>query len=107
MDMHDVKSAAETLAGAFEEYKVTNDQRLAELERKGSADVVLSEKLSRLDSGMTKLQDEISKVKTVLRRPALSLASKAIGEEDNGYKSAFVKYITKGHDHELNALLIS
>ena len=34
----DVKTAVDSMATAFEEFKATNDQRLAEIEKKGSSD---------------------------------------------------------------------
>ncbi|NTU76251.1 MAG: phage major capsid protein, partial [Alphaproteobacteria bacterium] len=52
IDMNEVHDATETLARAFEEYKSVNDQRLGEIERRGSADTVLNEKLGRMDAAM-------------------------------------------------------
>ncbi len=72
IDMNEVQSATETLARAFEEYKSVNDTRLGEIENRGSADVLLTEKLGRMDQSMNSLQDEIVRVKTALRRPSMS-----------------------------------
>lgn len=96
IDMSEVRSATETLGRAFEEYKNVNDQRLNDIERKGSADVLLSEKLSRMDQVLNRLQEDISSVKTVMRRPAKGSA--AVVESDNGYKQAFLNYVAKGGD---------
>ena len=100
IDMTEVGAATETLARAFEEYKSVNDQRLGEIERRGSADVLLGDKLSRMDNVINRLQDDISGVKTALRRPArggIQLADKQDSEE----KQAFLGYITKGREPEL------
>ncbi|MDD3182364.1 MAG: phage major capsid protein [Alphaproteobacteria bacterium] len=99
IDMNEVQSASETLARAFEEYKSVNDMRLNELERKGTVDVVVSDKLGRMDQSLTKLQDEVSSVKTVLRRPAMGFAQGGEAVLDDGqseYKAAFMRYLTKG-----------
>ncbi|MFA6280383.1 MAG: phage major capsid protein [Bdellovibrionales bacterium] len=105
IDMNEVQSSAETLARAFEEYKSVNDTRLAEIENKGSADVITTEKLGRMDDALNKLQNDLSGVKTVLRRPASSAAAgfdpKEAQGEDGEYKAAFMRYITKGVEPEL------
>lgn len=104
IDMNEVQSATETLARAFEEYKSVNDVRLAEMERRGSADVLIGEKLSRMDEVMNKLQDDVSGVKTALRRPAKGVAMQASYEEEDGYKAAFINYVAKGNEMDVTAL---
>ena len=104
--MNEVHSATETLARAFEEYKSVNDMRLEEIESKGTVDVLVSDKLGRMDQSMTRLQDEISCVKTAMRRPSLSMSggfSGAFDEGESEYKDAFMRYLTKGvePDHAL------
>lgn len=104
IDMNEVQSATETLASAFEEYKSVNDMRLGEIERRGSADVLLNEKLSRMDNALNKLQDDISGVKTAMRRPAKGGVSHAAYSEDGEYKSAFLGYVAKGHEQDVATL---
>lgn len=101
--MHEVHAATDTLAQAFEEYKSVNDQRLSEIERRGSADVLFDDKLLRMDGAINKLQDEVSRVKTVLRRPGKG-AQANLREDDGGYKSAFMRYVAKGVEQDLAAL---
>lgn len=101
IDMSEVRSATETLARAFEEYKSVNDQRLSDIERRGSADVLLDEKLGRMDKAVTRLQDDVTNVKTVLRRPGKAGGLPAEG--DSGYKLAFLNYVAKGNEAELSA----
>jgi HK97 family phage major capsid protein len=104
IDMNEVQDASETLARAFEEYKSTNDSRLSEIERRGTADVLFDEKLARMDQSFNKLQDEISSVKAALRRPARGDSSKNLAESDNGYKAAFMRYVAKGIEQDMTAL---
>lgn len=103
IDMNEVHSATDTLARAFEEYKSVNDTRLSEIERRGSADVLINEKLGRMDQSINKLQDDVTGVKASLRRPAKG-ASAYVGEDDSEYKSAFLKYVAKGNEQELSGL---
>ncbi|NTU77324.1 MAG: phage major capsid protein, partial [Alphaproteobacteria bacterium] len=103
---NEVHDATETLARAFEEYKSVNDQRLGEIERRGSADTVLNEKLGRMDAAMNKLQDDISGVKTALRRPARGAAASFSAQDgESEYKEAFLRYVTKGVEQDVTSLL--
>jgi len=102
IDMNEVQASAETLARAFEEYKSVNDARLAEIERKGSADVLTDDRLSRMDEAINKVQGDLASVKTALRRPAASFDAKAgaAGQDEAEYKNAFMRYVTKGIEPE-------
>lgn len=104
IDMNEVQAATDTLARAFEEYKDVNDQRLGEIERRGSADILLIEKLGRMDQSINKLQDDVTRVKTALRRPAKGTAQRAADDGDNEYKNAFMRYVAKGAEQDLTAL---
>lgn len=53
----ETKTAIETVMSAFEEFKSTNDQRLKELEKRGSEDPILTEKLSKIDDVLNKFED--------------------------------------------------
>lgn len=45
-----VSAAVDPVMSAFEQFKQTNDQRLAEIEKKGGADVLTTEKLTRIET---------------------------------------------------------
>lgn len=49
----DTKAAIDAVGRAFEEFKATNDARLAEIEKKSSADPLLREKLDRIDQTLS------------------------------------------------------
>ena len=44
----DIKQAIDTFAATLEEFKSTNDARLAEIEKKGEADPLVEEKLKNI-----------------------------------------------------------
>ncbi len=94
IDITEVRSATETLARAFEEYKSVNEQRLAEIERKGSSDVLFDDQLGRMDENINRLQDDISTLKTSMQRPTKSGLARA----DSAHKQAFLTYIAKGYE---------
>ena len=50
------KKAVETLNRGFEEFKAANDARLDEIEKKGAADALLSEKMDKIEEDLQKAQ---------------------------------------------------
>lgn len=74
--MAEEKTAAEQVMTAFEEFKAANDNRLKEIEKKGAADVVLVEKVDRINAAMDKFEAENQK-----RTADLIETKKALDEE--------------------------
>ncbi len=99
-DVLEVKEAAGALASAFESYKESNDARLDALERK-RGDVLLDEKVDRIGGVVTRLQDQVTGMRTALHRPALGKDAAAPVSE---HKAAFLRYITKGIEMDLGAI---
>ena len=79
---------------AFEAFKDANDQRLEQIEKRMSADVVTSEKVDRINKAIDEL---ILKS----RRPALGGEVKS---EPSEHKKAFEQYVRKGETHGLSSL---
>jgi HK97 family phage major capsid protein len=50
---NEVKKAVEPVMTAFEEFKKTNDQRIAEVAKKGVADVLTEDKLGKIETTLT------------------------------------------------------
>jgi HK97 family phage major capsid protein len=118
--------AVKTVNTAFEEFKRVNDQRLAEIEKKGTADPLLEEKIARIEADLTKAQaiaDEAalaakrqSRVVTDEKGDRIDLDAKAAewagmlarrrGETIpafnasgmDAYKAAFDKFLRKGEE---------
>jgi HK97 family phage major capsid protein len=118
--------AVESLNRGFEEFKKANDQRLAEIEKKGAADPLLDEKLARIEADLQKAQriaDEAvlatkrqSRIVTDERGEKIDLDQKAqewantnarrrgtvagtYGAADmDGYKAAFDTFLRKGEE---------
>ena len=79
---------------AFEAFKDANDDRLAQIEKRQSADVITTEKVERINKS---LDDLILKS----RRPQLSAEPKV---ESTEHKKAFDSYVRKGDAFALNAM---
>ncbi len=94
-DFTEIRSATESLAVAFEQFKAANDERLAAIEKTGSVDAVVTEKIARLDAQIHDLQSVVSGVKTALRRPGMP-SIKALDGVHSEAKVAFLRYVAKG-----------
>lgn len=83
----DAKQLLHELNVAFEQFKDANDDRLLQLEKKQSEDVVTSDKVNRLN-------DRITKINCDLRKPKLS---GQVHETDYEEKAAFANFLKSGH----------
>ena len=103
--MPDLKEVIEKLGKAFEEFKVQNDERLAQIEKKGSADPVLEDVTNKLGKTM----DELAAMKREIERveaKASRLPAQGAGSEEEilarDHKKAYVAWMRHGRgDAEL------
>ncbi|MCA0433496.1 MAG: phage major capsid protein [Proteobacteria bacterium] len=79
---------------AFEAFKAANDERLAEIEKRMSADVLTGEKVERISRAI----DELT---LKAKRPQLAAETK---EEPSEHRRAFDSYVRKGEAQGLFAL---
>lgn len=99
-EMKTAVDAVEKVNKAFEEFKSTNDQKLAEIEKKAAADPLLDEKLVRLEASMTKAQ-ETADAAVLAQKRAARIVTDANGNQvdldakaqewaaSNGYRESF------------------
>jgi len=107
----DVKTAVDAMAGAFEEFKKTNDQRLADIEQKGSVDPLVEEKLSKIEADLDRYEsvnqkltqqekaaegfaEQLDNIEAMLKRPNSGIEAKEI---DVSMK-AWDKFMRKGNE---------
>jgi len=124
MDNNEVKSAVETLGKTFESFKNTNDERLKQIEAKGSSDPITEEKLSKIEKDLDKYADMEKNVKaqadsTKANQEAMARLETIISRPDFGKGSpveskavqVFDKWLRKGKDslapEELKVLTVS
>jgi len=94
------KALHEDVRRIYEEFKATNDAHLAALDRR--ADILLEEKLARLDAEMNRKLDQMQ-LKSA--RPALAPETKAATSfEQREHKAAFDRYMRSGETAGLRAL---
>ncbi|WP_310620736.1 phage major capsid protein [Flexibacterium corallicola] len=90
---------------AFEDYRQVNDERLNELERKSCSDVLLDEKLARMDQVLDEKMRKLDALALKQQRPDLGHSfepAKAL--ENTEHKSAFESYMRKGDESRLLTL---
>lgn len=56
------KTAIEQVMTAFEEFKAANDNRIKQIEKKGAADVLTTEKVDRIEAAIVKYEDANQKL---------------------------------------------
>lgn len=100
--MEEIKSSIENIGKSFEAFKKANDERLSQLEKKGSVDPLTEEKVNKLNAEITKYSEEKSRIEARLEAIETSTAADfAIdeGKNDNKaieYKNAFESFTRKG-----------
>ncbi|MGL5136251.1 MAG: phage major capsid protein, partial [Beijerinckiaceae bacterium] len=93
----DVGQAFAEFSRAFDAFRETNDDRLGQIERRMSADVITEEKLTRIDRAVDEAKARIDALTLKSRRPALG-ASAAEADEgrDREHRAAFAAYMRGG-----------
>lgn len=96
----DISIAFEDFMRSFEAFKETNDQRLSEIERYVSADVVTVDKLARIDRALDENKRLVESFVHKSARPQLgSSAARLSGGLD--HKAAFEGYMRRGDSNLL------
>lgn len=90
----EIRQAFGQFLTAFEQFKQENDLRLQEMEKKGSADSLLDEKLGRIDASLQQQQKCIDNMQISNRQPTLFGAGEARDAAEQ--KSALHRYMRAG-----------
>jgi HK97 family phage major capsid protein len=89
----EARAALADVLTAFESFKAANDARLAAIETK-RADVILEEKVGRIDEAVSRAQERLDRIMADLRRPSLSADAPAAHVDER--KAAFDRYVKTG-----------
>ena len=99
--MSDETNKIGEIARAFEEFKSANDARLKDLESKGSADVITTDKVDRINDAISSLEKEV----TELAKKSGRLASE--GKEEDQYQVKFNEWARFGeNERELKSMSV-
>jgi len=90
----DTARAFEEFLEAFEAFKDTNDQRLAEIEQRGSSDALVEEKLARIEETLQSAKRVADNLALKSARPQLAAGS--LPAAQIAHKAAFDGYVRRG-----------
>jgi len=102
MSLSDVTEQVGRLGNAWEHFKKVNDERLSQIEKKGAADPLTVDQLSKINNVMDSQKSRLSRIETALSRPQFEIKGQRFeSEEEMEYKNAFSNYIRRGVDNEI------
>ncbi len=105
-EMQSLSEATEKLARTFEDFKKSNDDRLAQIEKKGSADALTSEQVDRINGEITRLEKEwksrADDLEKKANRPSGSGAM--LSQDQIEHKQKFGAFLRRGHDAGLREI---
>lgn len=90
----EARAALADVLTAFESFRAANDARLSAIETK-RADVLLEEKVGRIDEAVSRAQDRLDRIMADLRRPSLA-ADAPLAHVVDERKAAFDRYVKTG-----------
>ncbi|KLK92719.1 capsid protein [Microvirga vignae] len=101
----DVASAFEDFARTFEAFKDTNDTRLSEIETRLTSDVVMEEKLTRIDAALDDAKRRLDRLALDRSRPPLGRGAEHPRDPVQAeHKTAFHAYMRSGEATGLKRL---
>ncbi len=99
----DVALAFDEFMRAFEAFKATNDERLAQIEQSISEDPVTTEKLERINRALDQHKAAFDQLTLKGARPQLGLSARSPGALLQ-HKAAFEAYVRRGEANGLHAM---
>lgn len=107
----DLKEMIQALGTAFEEFKAANDQRLKDIEKKGTVDALLTEKVEKINGAlgdMTAIKKQLEAIDAAVARMNLHHGGGSGGMDPakSEHINAFNKFFRKGIESGLKDLEI-
>ena len=89
---------------AFESFREANDDRLGQIEKRMSADVLSEEKVDRIARALDEQERRMERLVLKEMRPALGGAGERRGSQPSEHKTAFERYVRGGDENGLRRL---
>lgn len=103
--MSEINKTIEQIGSAFEEFKKTNDQKLAELASKGHVDSLLEAKLQNVSTALSDLESIKSRLDAVeAAKQRINAAGESGDKAKAEHKTAFSRFLRKGDEEGLSAI---
>lgn len=104
MSMTEIASRVNALGSAWEQFKSVNDRRLNEIEKKGGADPLTLDHLSKINTVISNYKERLDRVETAMSRPSAAGSVALPNGVLADHKAAFCNYIRKGIEGDLPGL---
>ena len=101
MSIKEITNKVNSLGNAWENFKQVNDARLREVERKGNADPLYMEQLSRISNVLDNQKSRMNQLETAAMRPEKEITHAMKSENPSEYTKAFKSYLRKGATSQL------
>ncbi len=102
---HQLNTAVDDFMHSFDSFKQANDERLAQIEKRMSADVITVEKVDRINASLDTQKQLLDELSLMSSRPHLS--GEQTGPRSHAtlqHKSAWDSYMRKGENANLRSL---
>lgn len=100
--MTNPEAATREVMIAFEAFKEANDQRLAAVEAKGASDILLEEKVNRIDRALARNQGALDRLALIQARPGMGGEGGTIAPSEA--KAAWGSFVRRGDETALSRI---
>ncbi|WP_102957763.1 phage major capsid protein [Mangrovicella endophytica] len=100
----EISLAFDQFMEAFEGFRQANDERLADIEKRMSADVLTEEKVDRIGRALDEQEKRVERLLLKEMRPALDGGGQARAAAPSEHKQAFERYVRGGDEQSLRRL---
>ncbi len=101
MNLNEINEKIDQIGNAWEHFKNVNDERLKQIEKKGSPDSMVMEELNRINNSLNEQKNNIEKLQISNARPSFESKSCNTTMENLEHKKALNNYLKKGIDTPL------
>lgn len=101
MNLSEINDKIDEIGNAWEHFKQVNDERLKQIEKKGSADGMIMEELNKINNSIDEQKSKLEMLEISMSRPSFENKSSNFTEDNLEYKRAFNNYLKKGVNIDL------
>ena len=100
MNLSEINEKINQIGNTWEHYKQVNDERLKQIEKKGSVDGIVMEELNKINSSLDEQKNKLEKLEVSISRPSFENKNDYYNENIE-YKKALNSYLKKGMENQL------
>ena len=100
MNLSEINEKINQIGNTWEHYKQVNDERLKQIEKKGSVDGIVMEELNKINSSLDEQKNKLEKLEVSISRQSFENKNDYY-IENLEYKKALNSYLKKGMENQL------